>query len=1247
MALTASISMGRSEAGLSATPAHLSHDPPVPAGGERLVHAVQTLMHDATDPVFLGSMVGAQLTFGLSRWALSRSLPQGLGWGKTLAAANGGAFALEGLAFMGSQRGLHHALGRPAVPESNFAKELGHTYLTLGLLKGLGGVSNTALQAAYRGIPKIKLGWQDRLILAGAPQAAAFSGIYLSHTLAPSLGLADPMGINDRLYQSTLTLISFGMAGGLLHSIPGYTRANQEMRLRTQQVLQQRWNALTPKTPPMAPAYQMAALGPEPLQKISAENPSPESVFIIKGEPKSGGNKKAKAEDKFGVQLPAEGNAQSLLQLAKYLIETFPDTLGHIQVPNAARLAKEYPKLLTAIEQARINSPERLEIAQAARTWVLDHFKFVHPDGRISSLMDSIAEYFAVDQDPVKIQEVLPPDPQPGPGYRAILRAPGGIVLDTLGKIAGWTHQQLRSGQISPSLAKKILWSAQEAYGESARSENRYGYFQFSSHGQTPLQIGLVAGGAELAPLKFFVEAGAKVLVVDLFPLGAKAGMIQSAPGGLYQYQANLRTEPSQVIGALRTFAGDSQIDVGFYPYADGLVWLLGAASEAVMFGTGKKTRSVFTLRSPSVMAEVPEQTANISEQNWGAQKVKSLAGLFTQNMRGAKNQNRVAQSIVPDQRLPYAVGNWLSKTISVEARIGDGGEGFAPVGPIAWTDSMRSNKMIVYGLKGAHLFDVGIAEPYTSRDIQAFLLYHDLKNRPNAELKAKSSMERARAATADHADFGIFAQGSAMGSLVYPAGIAGVLGVNGRARIAEGLRKKQAGTYIAPKHPAQLQRVLQMQRGPLAWAFADHLGGGTQVKQLYSGVIPAVRKSSDQWAMRLINAWNQIPLLTGTRDKFTRNNQVFGKLLTTQLLRLKQRGDQIHLTLDETGQLTSVFLQKTDGSGMEYRLGSKNPQDPKHIFTFEHILHLGKPWNGQEQVKQAWKYNAKNGTLTSTGPTRINPAICKNDIYLGEVSAADPTRTAFEELFDQSTSTSLTYPVNIAVRRAFEYILDDAQGADPWLGVDPMRTLVHSIRIERLETPNGAPEGFEITLAPTSIREVPQGQVLDSKFYIGPAGKVHIKATLNTLVHGNEVHHPTKAPRLKDRSLLKGTPQPFTQKFHVMGRRDLERYGRHFDPNVLHQRPIVAQAAGFAGIPNPGVELMAEFEEIILSKPHHFRTKEVRLKTLEARFEKPLFAGREYEFESGFDKKGYVWRFQVFEVGSRTPRVEGTYSIE
>jgi alpha-beta hydrolase superfamily lysophospholipase len=168
---------------------------------------------------------------------LLRGLPGSIAasQGGRLAAANLGAFALEGLAFAGSHRGLAQAFGH-VLPEGSlsFAQELGHAYLTLGLLKSLSGVAGAGVRRyTLPTLERQSLSSLQHLGRFALPQAAMYSGIYLSSAWAPGLGLGENPG-DDLALTSLVTLLQFNLSGMVLNKVPGFHRLNQSIQMQTE-----------------------------------------------------------------------------------------------------------------------------------------------------------------------------------------------------------------------------------------------------------------------------------------------------------------------------------------------------------------------------------------------------------------------------------------------------------------------------------------------------------------------------------------------------------------------------------------------------------------------------------------------------------------------------------------------------------------------------------------------------------------------------------------------------------------------------------------------------------------------------------------------------------------------------------------------------------------------------------------------------------------------------------------------------
>jgi PAS domain S-box-containing protein len=228
-------------------------------------------------------MVAAQGIFGISRLGFLNLFKSSPAKGMALVRANLGAFALEGAAFVGTERGISHLIGRKESEDQNWAQSLGHAYLTLGLLKGLGGLTHAALKKGYANVPVGNLTWQDRLMVRSTPQAASFLGIFLSHSLAPSLGLGEPMDLADRLSQSATALVHFGIAGQILGRLPRYAELNERVKIQTDQLIQDTWGQGSHKLMEFSTCHPQAH--PNGIGRFYSKNDFGEEDTLLPGPP--------------------------------------------------------------------------------------------------------------------------------------------------------------------------------------------------------------------------------------------------------------------------------------------------------------------------------------------------------------------------------------------------------------------------------------------------------------------------------------------------------------------------------------------------------------------------------------------------------------------------------------------------------------------------------------------------------------------------------------------------------------------------------------------------------------------------------------------------------------------------------------------------------------------------------------------------------------------------------------------------
>ena len=211
--------------------------------GSRLEVLARRFSREATDPVMLLSMGGAQAVFGitrlgiLSRLGASRSFLTPLLNSRRIAFA--GAFAAEGIGFVGIHRGLDAAMGRNRGADAGFLHELAGTYLTLGGLRLAGALGTSGFNRLHEvnaltgkiGRFEGLAGWTRPLL----QQGATLGGIYLGHSAETWAGLRRPTDGATTFVDSLSTLAQFAVAGRLMHvGLPGIERMTRNLELRSE-----------------------------------------------------------------------------------------------------------------------------------------------------------------------------------------------------------------------------------------------------------------------------------------------------------------------------------------------------------------------------------------------------------------------------------------------------------------------------------------------------------------------------------------------------------------------------------------------------------------------------------------------------------------------------------------------------------------------------------------------------------------------------------------------------------------------------------------------------------------------------------------------------------------------------------------------------------------------------------------------------------------------------------------------------
>jgi hypothetical protein len=476
-----------------------------------------------------------------------------------------------------------------------------------------------------------------------------------------------------------------------------------------------------------------------------------------------------------GVGLPPGHTGSSFLaQLLREAVERFPQVGGAVALPpGAAAFKRRFPELLARFEAARAASPRRSEIARFLARRAQEALVF-HEEGRAVPLV----EHLALRADPPRLEQRAlggRPGLQPRVPYRG--RTWVGAELHELAERLEREHRVTRAA------AAALAWLARRAQD---------GPIDLSGHSVVAL-----GAGAEIAPTPLLLEAGARVLWVDVrapepLPAGvpAPAGTLVHAPEA-----RDLLAEPRRIAAAIEQFAADDPVHVGLFAYApgEGREWRLAASMNALVQALEpERVRSVSLFISPTSPCVLqPEDVAAARDRARrlrGWQAALARLGVLELSVPRAQDPVCVSRSIVPLQGASYQAAQYVCKILSAEswAMYGarpalPGGRALTVSANVAGVTATRSMRHPVFraAFLGAPSLGLEVYEPETTRALCGLLVLHDLLNpaAPGAlppYAQAKTAPDRAARLFSQQVHGGMFALPFAVASALRVATLIG-----------------------------------------------------------------------------------------------------------------------------------------------------------------------------------------------------------------------------------------------------------------------------------------------------------------------------------------------------------------------------------------------------------------------------------------------------------------------------------------
>lgn len=488
-----------------------------------------------------------------------------------------------------------------------------------------------------------------------------------------------------------------------------------------------------------------------------------------------------------GVNLP-DGTTGSAF-LHKILTETvraFPHELSAARLsPEPARFKARFGDELARFEAVRCASPRRSEIARhvVQRTQAGLVYR---PRGEQSA--QPFGEYLKGDGAPFQLSRLgdgsapglVPQVPFDGRSYGAA----------ELGELASLLLQR---GLMTQAAGDALSW-----IGDYALAHN--GRIQLGGQ-----RFALLGAAAELAPTRFLLEAGAKLLWLDLQSPSAEAvpgGELSYVPGG-----SNLLLDPLRCKQTLLEFAEGEPLHLGLYAYAAGesQEWRLASTMNGIARSLPEGSlESISLWISPTTPSQVRDGCVELSERRrarpplW--QNALKRSGMLS---RGHERHQevRTARAVVSIQGVSYQAAQYVAKLLAAEvyALEGSSFEGetrpltvSANVAGITRTRSL-AHPLFEAAFEGAPAFNIEIFRPETTRALSTLLMLHDLLN-PHA-IANKRSLESGitpelRAARLGEVQVhgGVYTNPHALEPSIR---VAAVLGMTKRPTLARGLFSK------------------------------------------------------------------------------------------------------------------------------------------------------------------------------------------------------------------------------------------------------------------------------------------------------------------------------------------------------------------------------------------------------------------------------------------------------------------------
>jgi hypothetical protein len=473
-----------------------------------------------------------------------------------------------------------------------------------------------------------------------------------------------------------------------------------------------------------------------------------------------------------GVSLPSGHTGSSLFhQILRDTVERHPQALAEAALPESPDAFKrDYGRVLARFEAARAASPRRADIARTVVERSRALF-VMHAPGSPRPLADTLAE--PVPAGPSETQRFS------GPAGLAVAVSAAGKLLSGRA-LTDWVDALHAAHHLNEAARRALHWMVER--------ERAAGPIDL--RGQ---RFVLFGAGAELAPTRQLLRAGASVLWVDLSdPSRALLGELGLSGDVCTARDArNLLEQPREIAAQIRAFAAAGPVHVGMFAYApgSGKEWRLGVAMDAIVKSLPPgMVRSISMLISPTTPSILGAEGRAVHDARSRALPgwQRALGGIGLVKAPGYVSVGEACSSLstVSLQGVSYQAAQYVSKLAAAETYAVHGLEqGAAPIAVSANVAGVTRTRSLAHPLfqaafAGASRFGVRIFEPETTRALSALLMLHDLLNVAapgSARRPDQNPAEKASAVLSQRIDGGIHTLPFALERVIQVAALVGM----------------------------------------------------------------------------------------------------------------------------------------------------------------------------------------------------------------------------------------------------------------------------------------------------------------------------------------------------------------------------------------------------------------------------------------------------------------------------------------